>query len=286
MKVMDKVGRGLRLAREYPKTTTGLAVAMLGLLSAGAYAMIPDASGVIHGCFDNHGNLRVIDSPSEKCKSNETAISWNRTGPQGPMGLPGLTGATGPKGDPGAPGATGPQGAQGVPGIPGPTGATGATGATGPAGPPGGSGAGSDNQRVVGKISIHGIAEDIPVRSFSWGVHQIIAGGIGGGGGAGKADFDDLKFVKPLDASSPELFQTAATGEHISEALLTVYQEGTTNTLATYKLTDINISLDLHSDNGKSDTFPLEDVALTYSKIEITVGGVTRGYDLKQQKKI
>jgi hypothetical protein len=86
-----------------------------------AFASIPDASGVIHTCYNKNGNatLRVIDNSIEQCKSNETALNFNQTGPQGPQGPQGPVGPAGPQG---------PQGLQGL------QGATGATGATGPAG--------------------------------------------------------------------------------------------------------------------------------------------------------
>lgn len=59
-----------------------------------ALASIPDASGVIHGCFKSvNGQLRVIDSARQSCRPSERAISWNQTGtpgapgPQGPPGV-------------------------------------------------------------------------------------------------------------------------------------------------------------------------------------------------------
>jgi Collagen triple helix repeat (20 copies) len=103
-----------------------LAAVVVGLLVGGiAYASIPDSGGVIHGCYLSNGNLRVIDSPSTTCKSNETPLDWNAqgaagaTGPQGPVGA---TGPQGPTGDPGAVGATGPQGPKGDTGTTGPAG--------------------------------------------------------------------------------------------------------------------------------------------------------------------
>jgi hypothetical protein len=86
---------------------------------ASAQASIPDTGGVIHGCYDNKGALRVIDSAASACKNGETALDWNQTGPQGP------TGPIGPQGPQGAQGAQGPQGPPGQ------------SGAQGPAGPPG-----------------------------------------------------------------------------------------------------------------------------------------------------
>jgi hypothetical protein len=91
-----------------------VALAITGalLVAAGiAYAAIPDAGGVIHGCYKksspNQGTLRVVDTEkSQTCQSSETAISWSQTGPQGPQG---------------------PQGAQGPQGIQGPQGPSGSS---------------------------------------------------------------------------------------------------------------------------------------------------------------
>jgi hypothetical protein len=62
---------------------------MLALIGGIAYAAIPDANGVIHGCYHNvSGNLRVVD-PATSCLPSETAITWNQSGQQGPPGLSG-----------------------------------------------------------------------------------------------------------------------------------------------------------------------------------------------------
>src|SRR5258705_8531046 len=79
-----------------------------------ASASIPDASGVIHGCFNAaNGNQRIIDTAVSSCKTNEIPIQWNQTGPRGGVGPPGLPG---PQGSQGSQGPQGPQGPQGVPG--------------------------------------------------------------------------------------------------------------------------------------------------------------------------
>jgi hypothetical protein len=63
------------------------AVAGLALVGGIAYAVIPDSSGVIHGCFKTaSGALRVIDPSTTSCLPSETAISWNQVGPPGPPG--------------------------------------------------------------------------------------------------------------------------------------------------------------------------------------------------------
>lgn len=67
-----------------------------------ALAQIPDADGVIHGCYAKNGALRVIDSPSQACKRGETAISWSQEGPPGEQGEPGEEGPPGADGEPAA----------------------------------------------------------------------------------------------------------------------------------------------------------------------------------------
>jgi hypothetical protein len=57
-------------------------VAVLLFAAAGvAYATIPDAGGVITGCYDNgSGDLRVIDTDNEKCRADESPLEWQQKG--------------------------------------------------------------------------------------------------------------------------------------------------------------------------------------------------------------
>ena len=67
-------------------------------------ATIPDAAGVIHGCYNaTNGSQRIIDTSVQSCKTNEVAIQRNQTGPQGPLGPQGPQGPQGPR--PGTPGS-------------------------------------------------------------------------------------------------------------------------------------------------------------------------------------
>jgi hypothetical protein len=117
------------------------AAAAGALLSAGVaggviqrFTTIPDAHGVIHGCYvlrgPNAGTLRVQPA-SDNCRTNETTLTWSQTGPtgaQGPQGLQGPQGSQGTpgsKGSQGSQGSQGPQGPQGSVGIQGPAGAAG-----------------------------------------------------------------------------------------------------------------------------------------------------------------
>jgi hypothetical protein len=64
-----------------------LVAALVAAAAAGgiAYAAIPDAAGVYHGCIHkNTGALRVIDSASQQCNAaSERAITFNQQGPAG-----------------------------------------------------------------------------------------------------------------------------------------------------------------------------------------------------------
>ena len=91
--------------------------ALAGGLAAGggAAALAGTNDGAqIRGCIGARGALRVLQTKTARCARGETAIAWNRVGPQGtagPQGAAGETGPAGPRGD--RRGAAGPQGAAG-----------------------------------------------------------------------------------------------------------------------------------------------------------------------------
>jgi hypothetical protein len=64
-----------------------------------AHATIPDANGVFHACYTKSMSaIRIIDSATTQCTSNETEIHWSETGPQGAPGPQGPMGSAGPRG--------------------------------------------------------------------------------------------------------------------------------------------------------------------------------------------
>jgi hypothetical protein len=71
------------------------AAATIVLGGSVAWAAIPDAAGLIHGCHKlNNGQLRVVES-ADDCHPSERAIDWNQTGQQGPPGMDGSDGTDG-----------------------------------------------------------------------------------------------------------------------------------------------------------------------------------------------
>jgi Collagen triple helix repeat (20 copies) len=112
----------MRLIRRSAHLTVLATVVTVAVASGIAAAQIPDPSGVIHGCYaKSGGTLRVVDNSVTTCKSTETSLNWNQTGPAGPtgpQGLQGPQGPVGPQGPEGPVGPAGPQGPQGEPGTP------------------------------------------------------------------------------------------------------------------------------------------------------------------------
>jgi hypothetical protein len=72
-----------------------VAVAITG--GAIAYASIPDANGVIHGCYTvKGGSLRVIDTAKgQTCATGQHSLNWNQKGLRGPAGPAGPAGVSG-----------------------------------------------------------------------------------------------------------------------------------------------------------------------------------------------
>ncbi|MEO1616523.1 MAG: type VI secretion system tube protein Hcp, partial [Planctomycetota bacterium] len=82
------------------------------------------------------------------------------------------------------------------------------------------------------KGEISGEAQDekhkgeIDVLSWSWGLSQSGSFHTGGGGGAGKATFQDISITKWVDTASPILMLYCANGDHFTDARLTVRKAG------------------------------------------------------------
>ncbi|MFO7713045.1 Hcp family type VI secretion system effector [Desulfosarcina sp.] len=66
--------------------------------------------------------------------------------------------------------------------------------------------------------------DEIHVLAWSWGASQ--SGTRQGGGGGGKANFQDVSVTKFVDKSSHSLLKAVSTGQHFKEALLTVRKAG------------------------------------------------------------
>lgn len=71
-----------------------------------------------------------------------------------------------------------------------------------------------------------GPAGDIDVLAWSWGMSQSGTTHMGGGGGSGKASFQDLSFTKYVDSATNALMTALAKGTHVEKAVLMVRKAG------------------------------------------------------------
>ena len=67
---------------------------------------------------------------------------------------------------------------------------------------------------------------EIDVLAWSWGLSNSGTLHQGGGGGAGKANFQDISFTKYVDAGSADLALSCANGKHLKSAKLIVRKAG------------------------------------------------------------
>jgi type VI secretion system secreted protein Hcp len=117
------------------------------------------------------------------------------------------------------------------------------------------------------KDSIH--QGEIDLQSWSWGQTQSATFGSGGGGGAGKVSMQDFHFVMYANKASPKLMEYCASGEHISEALLTCRKAGSDQQeFLKVKFNDVLISSYQTGGAATSSLIPTDQIALNFAKIE------------------
>jgi type VI secretion system secreted protein Hcp len=113
--------------------------------------------------------------------------------------------------------------------------------------------------------------DEIEILSFSWGMNQT--GSFGGGGGAGKVSVHDISVTKRIDASTPLLMKSCATGQHIKEGIITVRKAGEKPVeYLKIKLTDILISSVQMS--GNAGGTPSDAVSLDFKKAVFSVAPI------------
>ncbi|MGC2372505.1 MAG: type VI secretion system tube protein Hcp [Solirubrobacteraceae bacterium] len=241
---------------------------------AGCYASpAPNVDGfrgniTINGVTEPPGALRVLDPAAtapkgvpdvaDACQTEESPITWNQKGPPGPQGV------TGQQGLPGTPGSNGGAGAPGTPGAPGAPLIGGTTFGI--------SGNGSTFLKLDG---IKGESTDkdhkgeIAIDGFALSA-QGGTQASGGGGGAGKVSIQSFSITKKLDKSSPLLFQAAATGKHIKDAVLSFARKagGEQKTYLKFEFQDVLISG--VQDGSSSKEAPTEQVSFAFQKCKET----------------
>ena len=139
--------------------------------------------------------------------------------------------------------------------------------------------------------------DEIEIESFSWGVTQSGTLAFGGGGGAGKAQFQDFHFTNKVSKASPQLFIKCVTGEHIKVGTLSVRKAGGDRAgIDFYKITLSDVLVSSYQSGGNAGgDIPADQFSLNFAKVEYsfatqkpdgTIGEtINAGFDLKQNKK-
>jgi type VI secretion system secreted protein Hcp len=110
--------------------------------------------------------------------------------------------------------------------------------------------------------------DEIEVLSFSWGVTNSGPTSTGGGGGAGKATFQDLSIVHGIDKATPALLKACATGQHIKDATITRRKAGKgQQEYLIIRLNDVTITAVTHA--GAEDQPYTESVSLNFAKVDL-----------------
>jgi type VI secretion system secreted protein Hcp len=136
--------------------------------------------------------------------------------------------------------------------------------------------------------------DEIEVLSFSWGVTNAVPT-TPGGGGMGKATFQDLSIVHNIDKASPLLLRACATGAHLKDATITHRKSGKDKLeYLIVKLNDVIITGVTHSGASGQPVTGSETVSLTFAKVDFEYKpqkpggtldpGIHFKYDLKASK--
>jgi type VI secretion system secreted protein Hcp len=79
---------------------------------------------------------------------------------------------------------------------------------------------------LKGESKADGFAEQVDVLAWSWGATQTGTMHVATGGGAGKANVNDLTVTKWVDKASPNLAQAVISGKQFNKATLTCRKAG------------------------------------------------------------
>lgn len=110
----------------------------------------------------------------------------------------------------------------------------------------------------------------IDVLAWSWGMSQSGSFHVGGGGGAGKANFQDISVTKWVDNSSAELMKYCANGDHFDSAKLIVRKAGKTPLeYIVIDMTKVMITSVSTGGSGGEDKLT-ENVSLNFAEVKFS----------------
>jgi type VI secretion system secreted protein Hcp len=138
--------------------------------------------------------------------------------------------------------------------------------------------------------------DEIDILSWAWGVAQSGTMALGGGGGTGKASFNDFSFTHHVDKATPALLKACAVGSHIPAATITVRKAGKgQQEYLIIKMTDVLVT-GVAMSVARDEPTTAESVTLQFAKVDFEYkpqkqdGSLDAGlhfkYDIKANKVI
>lgn len=127
-----------------------------------------------------------------------------------------------------------------------------------------------EDKKVKGESRDKTHKDTIDVLSWSWGISTSGTTHSGGGGGAGKASFQDISLTKYIDKATPPLMDGIAKGTHYKNAKLIVRKAGGTPleyliiTMETVLVTSISVG-----GSGGEDR-QTENITLNFANVKVS----------------
>ena len=112
-------------------------------------------------------------------------------------------------------------------------------------------------------------ADAIDILAWSWGLSNSGTFHQGGGGGAGKANFQDISVTKYIDSSSHALMLYCANGDHFDKAKIYVRKAGKTP-LEYVVITMTKVMVTSYSTGGSGgEDLLTENISLNFEEVKV-----------------
>ena len=124
---------------------------------------------------------------------------------------------------------------------------------------------------IPGESLFNGHQGEIDLLTWSWGMSQSESTQVGRGGGAGKAEIENLAVTKYVDKASAYLMLACLKGEHIPEATITIRKSGEDGSFVyiVIRMTDVVVTSVAMGANGNFGR-TTETVSLYFSKVNFS----------------
>ena len=127
---------------------------------------------------------------------------------------------------------------------------------------------------VVGESTATGHVGEIEIFSFSWGASNPTTVSSGSGGlSGGKVSISSFNVMKKTELSSCNLFAACCSGQHFSEALVSMRKatgvSGGQAEFLTYTFTDVMVESIQWSGSSGGDDTPTESLSIAFASVVI-----------------